>query len=202
MEHFFDKGYIQSANFRMGYPLSERVRIYGGYFYHGTMEAQARIVEPEAKLYWSPLRQKDEKPLSLSLAVGASYPHYGDGYAADRGNFHNDKAFISLELPVTRTFGEKFDSTVSPILLANDGYCISGVMVGGRYIPFGKFAVMAEASVLFSNPYDYKTPWGAGLQYQMGPHTVSVFYTNANGIMLSNLMRGTTDHYEGFRFTY
>lgn len=202
LQHFFYKGYIQSANFRLGYPLSERFRVYAGYFYHGNIESQIRMGEPEVKFYWSPLRQKDEKPLSLSLAVGASYPRLGDYFSTIRGTFKDRKAFLSAELPVTRKFGDGFDFTLSPVLLADDGDYIDGVMGGGRYTPFAKFAVIVEGSVLFSNPYDYRTPWGLGLQYQIGPHTVTGFFTNTDGITLSNLMRGTGEHYAGFRFDY
>jgi hypothetical protein len=202
LQHYYQSGYIYSANMRGGYAFAKRACAYASLLYHGNDEAMIRMSEPEGKIYLSPYLQKDGRPFSLSVAAGASIPEYGDYFTAVRGPVANRKVHLSGELPVTRKWGDRVDATLAPTLVYSDGLYVDGINCGLRLVPIPKVALVGEFPVLFSNPYDYDPLWAAGVQLHVGPHSLTGFMTNASGFTISNLLRGTKERFAGFRFTF
>jgi hypothetical protein len=201
LQHYYLKGNIFSANMRGGVSIKPWVRVYADFLYHGSDESQIRMMEPEGKLYLTPLIQKNGKPFSLSLALGASYPDYGDYYALLRGPLANRKLHFSVEVPATRKLGDHLDLTVAPMLITSDGQTVSAISTGVRIIPIRWAALVGEVPILMNNPYDYLQPWAVGIQVHVGPHSVTGFVTNVGGFTLANVLKGTDDRFFGFRFT-
>ena len=208
LQHFYIDGKINSANAWLVGDYNKLVDVYAGGMIHGFKlisagrRAEIENYEPELRVSVSPLKQEDNKMVDVSVNAGFSRMMFKQVFMGDKITFNDD--YAEFGATVVRNFEDIALVNLSPTwIYETQGKKTMGGLQSGLKLMYGKYlALVGESAWLFTNPYKYATPWSYGLQFHVGPHTITAFSTNIYSGTLSNMMIGIKKMtFYGFRLS-
>ena len=117
-----------------------------------------------------------------------------------------DEAKVFIEASLARQFTRRFSLLVVPAFVTNadhfdpDPQNTFAVGLGGRYMIFKDFSIIAEWVPVLAGYKEIESGWGLGLEKRIGRHVFQLFCNNALGLTPAQYLPGGDLHLRDFDF--
>lgn len=205
--HYADTG-VASANFRLGYSFFKNFDIYISGLFHsieitsGNDRAKVSVKEYEIINLKSLITESENKILDLAILFGVSKFSFLQMF--NNRDYTDNRDYYFFHLLISKTIDEFLITTFSPVFIydSKDKKNITGIVSGLKLNYIDKISLVLEYPLFIENPYNWKQPWGTGIQFHLMPHILTIFFTNTYGFTNSNIFQGWDKTFFGFRFSF
>lgn len=208
IQHNYNDYKISSANLKLGYGIMNNLDLcFKGLYHEIESVTNSQVYQLGIKEYgieglYSVLNESDNKIAGLSAVGGIS--RFGFRQKVNFTEFVEDRTYYYLQLLLSKNVIDLLLINVSPALIydGKENKIVSGLLTGFKINYKEKIALVLEYPLILNNPYNWLTPWSAGIQFHTGPHVVTLFITNTYGFTVSNILQGLDRNFIGFRYTF